>query len=1316
MNSPRNSLLSNITTAITERRKVFRSAQKCMLPRMPLILLALLPLTLSAEPYVIDNFGNPTDTTWRFFNNSASFLSGTDQGRTVWYSSDPTKVAIAQTTNPFGPLNVSAGDLVIRQGLRFTAQSVGDIAQTTLFAQPIVVGEIASVYLYLRHSGVAQLTVNRYTDTFGNASPIVNVYSASQNFGTAYLDVVVTRHVNGTWTVGRSDTGAVFITATEATIATGSHLDTLEMRNFEYQGTPVCIYRDFLEVSLFVETAISENFVNPTDTFWRFFAGSASFLSGTDQGRTVWYSSDPTKQAVAQTTNGFSPIDVSKGELELRQGLRFTVSGGDVSSFSLFKKSDQPIVVGEIASVQVYVRGYGNSQLTVNRYIDTAGNTSASVNASFFQNFGTSYVDVVVRRNRAGVWTLGREDTGAVLLTATESTVATGSHLNAAEFRNAEYHGSTVGIYRDYLELKFYKELATPSGLPSGVTRQGNTWYLVNSSQISSVNAFSGMVQGIATAQGFPMVRESYDIYVAETTAGKVDGDERYDVVQSAQSTGTSLTLVCQNPAFPGVTISKTYEITPVLGVPRILAKKVTISGSPGVKTLFSLISRTHFDSTYRSNLFYTRVKAAGTLGDFNTIPATGFAGAKTLYYLFNVGAAANLCASRSVTDPGLGQYFFKADGQWVIPGGMGEDFGLTYGGDSSYFTDTGWDMAWFATFVSTTPHTGEMRYHLFTGDRTTFHQEYRDLPERIAALNDAPVSPLVAKLRYNLCFGPSYQDVRIPSGVTAQTIPFYYPRLRSDEVCADFGTLFRDVWYGDYPSGNGAVLHTDYPSSSPTTPATSIKDPIAAGLATYPRILSGWYGTPQNISFNSNLVTQHPEFFLKDKLGANVPSGWSTTQGMATFGSAYQSLVIGRMAAQLDYFNMKMLFLDSAFGYPWVDWGNGLLRWSDPLLFFKQLRTEVHNRNGLYYGNPSTFEAGLYDISNWEGFASYNENGMPWRDCVEPLMMRRIYQRDGTVTVPLYWKGGDAFGADKNYRDYTNLVLSHLFRPTGCMHDPYNVHFANGSAGTDWVANMAHSAPYFDTSTEYAGSVWKDADVQPCWWRDASTPIEVYAFQQGACYLLTTMKHDPNAANIKVQGVYLPSPDPAGVDTTLSADCQKLGLDVAKRTFVWQFLPRDPDKAPWYPRAAGMQNLPNWDKLFDSRTCGSVAPNTLGARISITLTALKQELTRLAVVTQVPAVFSAIEGKQTNLLMPGLLGASLSGSVNESAHVVQLTVTADKGNNTVLVWWPTSWSTPKAYLDGVLVTSSTTTFGSERFAQVTVSPVGTHTLVVQEN
>ena len=754
-------------------------------------------------------------------------------------------------------------------------------------------------------------------------------------------------------------------------------------------------------------------------------------------------------------------------------------------------------------------------------------------------------------------------------------------------------------------KLGFVSAGQLPPDLKVGVTRVGDYWYLANAHAIAVIDAASGVLCGVYDRNRRPLVRWSYELYMLETVKDTVRTDERLDEVTGCRRKALGLELTCRNPHVPG-TITKRYGFAAVNGQDRMLCKEFTVTGTPDQKTLLSLVSTTCFHETFRQQAHYHRVKPAGTSGDHRSVfPAAQVKQPTLLHFLFNVGAAANLCAVNPRTHSGIAQYWLKANGKWVVPNG--------YEVRKSFFTDSGWDLSWFVTFIGKEPQSAELRYHLFTGDRTAFHQEYRDLPERQAVVNAIPVRAPALRRRYDTDLHPMVNPL---PGVGA----YFSKRLRPGEVAGMY-SCGMDTWYGDYAANDDALLHTERNINSKTRPFKKVREDYTRYKKQYPNLHNGWYYSPQTVSRLSRMYKDHPEWILKGKTGREVP-GYDPVSVQANFCPAFVDYMVDRIAKQMDYFGMQLAYLDYSITGPLVDWEHGVVRHSDHSYdFLLRVYREVQKRKGIFWLNSQTFD-GPFDFGYYECFTTYGGYGGDWRNASDPLMIRRLYDRPWAPSIPLYWTGGDAFKDRCNYRDYTNLVLSLLFMPAFCVHDPYPVHFKDPATGkTDWAGMWKHTTAYFDTAFEAKGSSWKEIGLSPAWWREPATDIEAYGFQKGAAHLVTVLRHDKKTA-----------------DVVLSADADKLGLKPDRPTYVWQLWPRDTDT---FPRRGGVQPK-DWDKLFTRRACTVVPAGQVKGRLAFTATKLQPELTRLFVITQVPAVFAAVEGQATNLLLPETLSSKI--------------------------------------------------------------------------
>ncbi len=841
-----------------------------------------------------------------------------------------------------------------------------------------------------------------------------------------------------------------------------------------------------------------------------------------------------------------------------------------------------------------------------------------------------------------------------------------------------------VQKYINKVNLIRYSAVKVPADLSKGVVENNGCYYLSGDGMTAVVDTANGLLCGLFRHHDCRLIELSYDIYNTETMRDERRSDERRDIVESAKVTDDGgVELVCRNPQLNFKIVKHYAWVSAPDGKRRILSKKVSVSGNPAEKTLLTLTSRTYFTPDFKQQAEYHRVEPAGTIGDPRSVfPAAEIKNPIPLNLFFTHDSASILDAVNPSASYGIGQYWFKADGEWVIPCGSDKH--------KTMLTENGWDLSWMTTFITETPHTAELRYHFFTGDRVAFHQEYRDSPERLAALCVLPVSPEARYRRYEFCIR---EDIDDPNTRTAQLIPFLYARLRSNESISMSNLPNNDLWHGDYPVGYNAQLHTQWGASSPTYPAVRVKEMLRKAEKRYPRVLSGWYHIPASICVHSQFAGEHPEWILQDKNGKPVPSGWHRDFVCCDFSDAYWDEIIRRLDAQMDYFGERHMYLDYSIMGNVVDWRKATVLSSPQIRFLQKLYRDVQKRRGILFLNSQTFD-GLHDIGYWEGFAAYERNGKKWRDVADSFMMRRLYDRQDVRTVPLYWQAGDAFPEkDRNYRDYTNLVLTHLLFPTTCYHDPYDKHFKDPKTGkTDWIANCAHSIPYFDFALEVGWTRYKEIGLSPAWWRDKSTSLEAYSFAKGDhAFIFTALRHEPVSAPPK--------------DTVISFDFSKAGFHSGYRTFAWQFFTRDPDKIP---RRAGIQNRPGWDQLFTRRTCSDLS--SADGRAALKLDALEPFLTRIAVVTQVPAVFSAIEGKPLNILLPELLDSKVEGflETGRTNYTLQVSTLLPA---TLLVYLPGKNSS--VIFHGEAQTGKDLHFGDFLFREIQV-PAGKSVIMVQ--
>jgi len=823
---------------------------------------------------------------------------------------------------------------------------------------------------------------------------------------------------------------------------------------------------------------------------------------------------------------------------------------------------------------------------------------------------------------------------------------------------------------------------APPEGLSEGVRRSGDCWFLRSDEMTVAVSALTGIVSGIWEGDGDRLVLYSYERYQTETPTDISSSDEKQDEVIDARTDGRQLTLTCTHVMLPGVRFTKTYRLDEIAGQRRALTKEFAVQGQTKELTLISLTSKTAFDEDFLRDSYFDRIMTAGTMGDpRSVIPTASVKAPIKLRFVFNLETGwSNLCAVNTRKEMGLGQYFFTVDGRWVAPQGL----------RMSYFDEGGWRVGWFGTFVKPAGRSAQIRYHLFHGDRIHYHREVAALPERLAVVDAVPVSAVERRRRYEMCVAPDLGDgdpryVRHhgyywPGRPPIHIVPFVYDRLRSREHAGYYYFDYRDYRYGDYPTGDDAVLlPAGYRSNPPAIKAKDVRELVAKQKEMFPRVHNGWYKSPQSISKESRTIKEHPEWVLKDKKGRMVDSAWSSEYVDANWCPEFCDHLIERFCAEMDYYGMGIVYLDWDISCLLVDWENERVLYTPYFAdWLGKLYREVGKRGGILWLN-STTSTGLYDVGYFEGWENYARWG-GWRNAAEHMMMRRIYQRPGAKEIPLYWQ---SYGEKENYRDYANLVLSLCLPPATCRHD-YREFKDHETGQTDWQALIGHELAYFDTTFEAADAVWADIGLQPAWWRDFETDVEAYALKQGGAYILTALRHGETRA-----------------DHTLSADLQKMGFSPGRDLFVFQFHSRDPDK---FPRRGGP--LPqNWDRMFTNRTCKVIPAAHLKGRVSLEIPGLEPELVRMLALTQVPAVFCSQEGQETNLLLPTMLGGRIDGPFGRSDGGYSVKVSAPLPSE-ILLYMPGGSRGASARLDGASVEGKVEKLGEVSFLRV-VMPKG---------
>jgi hypothetical protein len=798
--------------------------------------------------------------------------------------------------------------------------------------------------------------------------------------------------------------------------------------------------------------------------------------------------------------------------------------------------------------------------------------------------------------------------------------------------------------------------LQPPADLPAGLTKRGEHWFLASPQLVAAVSARTGAIAGLwerpATRR---LVTASYDLYHVETRSAERRSDERLDQVTREEAKGEELVLDCTNPDLPGVALRKTYRLQAIGREPRGLARELHVTGSPTEPTLLTVTSNTLFDAAFRKDAWYDRLKVIGTAGDpRSVIPAAEITAPLVQRGWFNSSEGrAQFALMHPALRLGLGQYLLKEKGRWTFPQALGQ----------STWTPFGWQMGSGGTFVTEKPYTAETRYHLFRGDRLTFHQEYWTLPEYAALRREWTPHPAMPRIR---SAGAGFMLMNIlgwdqpgPRGYVEAIAGTWSKLARPNEILVSMSGPQDNRW-GTFPAGDDAEFLEYDPANTRVVSrvkAPDVRRAFALLHQHFPQYRMGLYTFIMDISSHSPAFQQHPEWLLRGRDGQPVAGYYGPGYWLANWRPEFVEHLLRSLLQQVDYLGEDFLYLDFGVGVLLADWGRGQVVGFDVYLdFLKRLQAELARRGKFLWLNAST-GGPFYDLGYWEGAA---QPQVPWRATADELLLRKVYTPPGAPSVPIYWLGGDQFAREgrRNEQRYANLVLGLGFPVTGCWLDPYAEHFPAPGGGCEWASVVRYQAALGAATVEYYNAEWVDIGLEPAWWRNLETPYEAYTLKLGDAYFLNVISHRQETA-----------------DAAFTVDPARMGFDAQRRTFLWQHSVRDPNT---FPKKVPLAE--NWDRMFSRVACRSVPPGADQKRV--VLSQCRPDLVEVTVLTQVPAVFLAVAGVPTQTRSPAVLDCRIGGRVDEAARRSVLRVEASDSAE-VAAWWPEAWGVPSVTARG---------------------------------
>jgi|GEM_PF-1824990 len=484
-----------------------------------------------------------------------------------------------------------------------------------------------------------------------------------------------------------------------------------------------------------------------------------------------------------------------------------------------------------------------------------------------------------------------------------------------------------------------------------------------------AISKTNGALCGIwDSVTGLRLAEECSDAYTQERMTSIASSTERYDKVLEIQKNKTSkdkeLSITCSNPAFDGVTISKTYQVKPG----GLFTKKVSFSTSDKVGFFIRYICNTALASEFTKltpsggKIVKRKVVAQGKVVDADETVAPEQAGA---------GAAPIVITTDSKV--GIAGYRYHVNDRFVLRG-------------QSTPTRAGWNLKVFTDYLKQGQTvSGESQWIVFTGDISTFNRHYRDLPEN-KKIYDTPK-------------------------------PEWVNRILSDAMCLQNGQeafhkacepyLVTDtIWFFNSPWGNWGSYH-----DSPNKMHPDVYG-IAPGFrAGSPNARIGKY---TNFAFDktSDVYKQHPEYGVRDRQLELLSSGINSdsSRGASFFFQILNPVVrkalIKMHTEQVRDWNFDFFYTDGpGYGQEEPDWGvKDVTQNYDWLAYGVELKAALQDVNPdcAWFVNGMLPNADIGYIENrdeqWKALGTSE-----WQNVARDLFNNKFNEPKGFLTIPTY-------------------------------------------------------------------------------------------------------------------------------------------------------------------------------------------------------------------------------------------------------------------------------------------------------------------------
>lgn len=710
---------------------------------------------------------------------------------------------------------------------------------------------------------------------------------------------------------------------------------------------------------------------------------------------------------------------------------------------------------------------------------------------------------------------------------------------------------------------------------------------------------------GAIAAGGDGLLKNCRDVYSLETREGSRNSNENADQVVKAEKGDNRITLDCRNEEL-GLAIRKTYELAPS---GRILFKTVEFSGGNG---FILYTTGVRMDRKARNGGYYH--KPVWHSADPSRIAARSVSRPIPL-----LGFISLVCFVPREHDT-LAVYRSAVNGEAVFPfGGVGgARGGLT-------LTRDGWQQQNALDAVTPDNHPAvTVAYELFDGDEFAFYSDFVNR-DAIADFRGPDAAGWPEKLVAEGGWDTSYLSNRERLMELSRRLPW--------------GTNYAWTLWGWF-----APYYGDYAyRAADAAPGTADPAQIRAlfeelrGELPQENIKFGCYILPGAINRSSKVGQEHPEWFNYRLDGSAVGGCYADyAPDDPTFAYSIRRGALehwrDRIPGILRELKADYLYIDGGVaGAVIPDWKTmSCDQDSDWYELWQTFQDACQEAGGLNWSNQSVsvFNDGGYHEFNW-----YPTYANDWRTFTDRVLTAVIFRGAGRHLglVGYIWNGQPGDPATRlQINSYFVLQTFPSF-----LDVKGDAHFRA----------ISFELPYILAAYQLSGSeVVADANPAPDW-RDTDQEIEVHAFRFPGGGRLGVLGHgmEPQTGSFEV-------------------DTAPLGLKSNLPLYVWKHQLADPEEA------ASMLSGPAGLRRVFTTELLEVLPSGTPARYQRKWS-VPPELAQVVILTNSPALLTALDGQELPLPLPAMPGVKTAGTVVENR--VNLEIDSDEFSGELVILLP---------------------------------------------